>query len=375
MENVRIFYGAAEFISAMDELPSPSVSRIEDTEGAIYAYRNRKGEFSYYVHGESVGFDYVKAQSMFYIKSLEDGATFQINKYFGVGAIFEWSTNGTNWYSTIIGNTYSIPNNGRVYVRNVGHGLNAIVGYYFFKFTKDVALGGNLMDLCKNDHDECFCNLFRDNPNIKSIPCFPKVTHEWCFQSMYYSCTGIESVPDIHMDFIPKGTFCNTFIFCSGIKHAPKLYTRKISENCFDGMFRGCTSLLDGMDILVKEAPNRCCFNMFYGCTSLVQAPILAPTTLKGECYMDMFHGCASLIESPVLPAKKLARDCYLAMFNNCLHLNSVTILATNGIGASGLDYWLDNVAEQGTLHVSRDANWDFEIYIPSGWTYVNDAD
>lgn len=117
-----------------------------------------------------------------------------------------------------------------------------------------------------------------------------------------------------------------------------------------------------------------CYYNMFYYCESLVQAPKLPATTLADYCYDDMFAYCTSLTTAPELPATTLEGECYYYMFYYCYQMSYVKCLATD-ISASGCtDYWLYDVASEGTFVKAASMNdwYAGGSGIPSGWTIQN---
>ena len=99
---------------------------------------------------------------------------------------------------------------------------------------------------------------------------------------------------------------------------------------------------------------------------------LLPATTQKEGCYQSMFQGCASLTETPELPAEVLKEGCYKGMFQDCESLESVTCLATPGMGTFTKD-WMSGVAGTGTFTKAAGVEWPSGADgIPEGW-YVED--
>ena len=87
-----------------------------------------------------------------------------------------------------------------------------------------------------------------------------------------------------------------------------------------------------------------------------------------------MFNDCTSLVTAPVLPATTLAEDCYSNMFAGCTNLNNITCLATDISATDCTNYWVYNVASNGTFIKNPSmTSWTTgESGIPNGWTVQN---
>ena len=75
---------------------------------------------------------------------------------------------------------------------------------------------------------------------------------------------------------------------------------------------------------------------------------------------------------APELPAEVLKEGCYKGMFQDCESLESVTCLATPGMGTFTKD-WMSGVAGTGTFTKAAGVEWPSGADgIPEGW-YVED--
>lgn len=153
-----------------------------------------------------------------------------------------------------------------------------------------------------------------------------------------------------------------------------------VPEYAFESLFDGCSNLISAENLaLPPTVLTQSCYSfMFHGCRSLTSAPALPATTLANNCYYDMFSGCTSLTTAPELPAATLVYQCYYGMFNGCTKLNSITCLATSGMGGGvGVGYstswWVQGVSSSGTFTKKAGITWPSPGYdyssIPTGWT------
>ena len=146
-----------------------------------------------------------------------------------------------------------------------------------------------------------------------------------------------------------------------------------LATYCYQQMFYGCTGLTSAPVLPAITLAEGCYYEMFYDCTNLVNATELPATTLADWCYSFMFRGCTSLTTAPELPATILANNCYRNMFNGCSSLNYIKCLATNISASSCLSNWVDGVASTGTF--VKNANMESwttgKSGIPKDWTVV----
>ena len=257
----------------------------------------------------------------------------------------EYSTNGSTWTtktmnSDATANTFTIPANGKLYLRGVNNGWSTSdSSNYYNKITASGKhnVGGNIMSL-----------LYGSEFVGKTT--FP-TTNSYVFKSLFYNNTTLVNAKDL---ILPATTLANY---------------------CYQNMFASCTSLTTTPSILPATTLAEGCYtSMFYYCTSLTTAPELPATTLANNCYQSMFQLCYSLTTAPELPATTLANNCYNSMFNTCSKLNYIK--------ADFIDYsntnnefsnWVSGVSGRGTFVINLNANYNpYNISgangIPGGW-------
>jgi hypothetical protein len=232
-----------------------------------------------------------------------------------------------------------------------------------FYCSADCYIYGNIMSLISSsDFPDCkaltekntFCGLFSGNEHIKSHSSKPLLLPatrlaDYCYESLFKSCTGLTTAPDLPATTLKSYCYKDMFDGCTGLTTAPNLPATTLAEGCYKGMFMRCTNL--------------------------TTAPDLPATTLKSYCYIEMFSGCTSLTTAPDLPATTLTSGCYALMFCGCTNLNSIKCLATD-IHASCTNDWIKGVATSGTFTKAASADWSVKTGndgIPSGWTVVDE--
>ena len=176
-------------------------------------------------------------------------------------------------------------------------------------------------------------------------------------------------------DFKVRGNIMSLYnpVYYSGMTE----FTSAGGSRAFMGLFEFCTGLTDaGKLVLPVDTLDVYCYSsMFNQCTNLLVAPELNATELAADCYYFMFNDCTSLVTAPVLPATTLAEECYSNMFAGCTNLNNITCLATDISATDCTNYWVYNVASNGTFIKNPSmSSWTTdESGIPNGWT-VQDA-
>ncbi|MBQ0085953.1 MAG: hypothetical protein KBS65_06940, partial [Prevotella sp.] len=162
--------------------------------------------------------------------------------------------------------------------------------------------------------------MFESCNSLKAMPAMPnlKFVGESGCNSMFgkaqYSCSSLETVPDLVAPYVADGSYQSMFSNCTKLKKAPKIYADIMHRNTCASMFNGCTSLTDVPDLEAQYLDDNCYNKMFYGCTALVNAPAIKATEIGGSysgqafnyitCMQDMFRGCSSLRRIEVYFAK-----------------------------------------------------------------------
>lgn len=164
-------------------------------------------------------------------------------------------------------------------------------------------------------------SLLDKNNDISVIP------SEGCFYSLFESCSGLTSAPELPATTLTKDCYARMFIWCINLTTAPELPATSLAESCYDSMFYGCTSLTVAPSLPATTLVSECYRQMFQECSGLQVAPELPAKELALLCYDQMFLGCTSLTTAPELPATNLASNCYYSMFSQCTSLESAPVL------------------------------------------------
>ena len=145
-----------------------------------------------------------------------------------------------------------------------------------------------------------------------------------------------------------------------------------IPDYAFLGLFNSATYITSAINLqLVEDILTPYCYEyMFSRCTGLTTAPALPATTLAQSCYQGMFYGCTKLTTAPALPATTLTTSCYDSMFMDCTNLSSVTTYAQDISASNCLHNWLSGVAASGDFYNKGTATYTSGANgIPEGWT------
>lgn len=219
----------------------------------------------------------------------------------------------------------------------------------------------------------CYESMFRGCTSLKTAPDLKaeKLAPN-CYSWMFAGCNSLEKAPDLLSNVLTDNCYSNMFNGCSSLKYPPKFPSRNqnlsLAKMCYYNMFYGCSSLKMACQLPAKNLTNKCYSGMFNGCASLKIAPELPATELDDNCYESMFKGCVSLLIAPELPAKILSKSCYESMFEGCVLLKDVTILATSVSAENCLINWLRDTASNGRLWKNKNATWNNDGVVPSGW-------
>lgn len=252
----------------------------------------------------------------------------------------------------------------------------------------------------------CYSSMFSGHNVLTTPPTFyftDDIAPRYCFFRMFYKCTSLLAVPNLHAHTMSDNCYGQMFYNCSSLTKIPQtlLPATTLADSCYQYMFAGCTSLLNVPNLPAttlagscyqymfqncksltslpigllesKNIPGYAYKGMFENCTSLVNVPasLLPATTLSDYCYSRMFYNCVSLTTAPELPATTLVNRCYSEMFRRASTLNYVKCLATSHNNDNDTYYWLSDVAQLGTfVKKSGSTIWSTGVDgIPSGWT------
>ena len=296
--------------------------------------------------------------------SLEDGNTFQLNRYFisledgnisQLNREISISIDGKQTWQTLAANTNSpVINTGEKIYFKAAENATPFSGttsdYYQFTTAKTCKVSGHPYSLYAKGSSYFFSNLFKGTKIVNA--------------------SGLT----LDADTVPAKCYFNMFFNCTSLTIAPELPATNLDNRCYCQMFKGCTSLVTAPELPATTLANECYGSMFYGCTSLTTAPELPATTLANGCYSFMFEECTKLTSAPVLPATTLITLCYRSMFYGCLKLKYIKCLATDISASDCISGWVTKVASTGTFVKNPSmSSWPTGYSgVPTGWTVVN---
>ena len=326
-------------------------------------------------------------QTYFYIEDIsgsENTVSITKNNANAPTLNLEYSTDGSTWTTATMNsdttaNTFTIPANGKLYLRGVNDVWGKANYYNKITATGNHNVGGNIMSLLYGsefigkttfpttiNNYYLLSGLFYKNTNlvnVQDLQLSATTLAQYCYQNMFYGCNSLTTAPELPATKLAQYCYYYMFYGCNSLTTAPELPATKLANSCYYYMFSGTNVLPDCsnidftsetvvksgglkglfagtkvtdedlMEILpinpetehyylpVMNLGNRCYYNMFNSCTSLTTAPELPATTLMNECYHYMFQGCTSLTTVPDLPATTLATQCYRNMFAECSSL------------------------------------------------------
>ena len=167
------------------------------------------------------------------------------------------------------------------------------------------------------------CTSITDCSNMTISSAITSVSE--IFYQTFKECTNLEKCMDELPTLTLNGqTYNGMFHNCNKLKKAPKLPATTLAGYCYENMFYNCYSLKIAPELPATTLVNRCYYSMFEGCSGLTTAPALPATALGTNCYYRMFANCKNLVSAPILPAETLATACYAGMFSDCTSLASV---------------------------------------------------
>ena len=169
------------------------------------------------------------------------------------------------------------------------------------------------------------------------------------FDSTFYGCTGLESIPGTLFSNITTGAekmFNGTFQNCTGLESIPGTLFSNITTGAqymFDSTFKGCTglqSISSGLFSNITTGGYYMFYNTFNGCTGLESIPgTLFSNITTGGSYMfyNTFNGCTGLQSLPAGLFSSITTGAYgmfWGTFQNCTGLQSIPGNLFSGITA-----------------------------------------
>lgn len=315
----------------------------------------------------------------------------------------EYSTdkvNWTTWVETNNARSYTIPANGKVYLR----GDNTAFGntqnntdYHNFSSSGNVNASGDLMTLLdksgrlRSVGDAAFRKLFQDWTKLKSAPTISAVSAGFLSFNNAFTNSGITSSPEIFVTTVnSRSSFYAAFKDCSSLTTAGAIHITNLNGYTLGSLFENCTSLTTAPSLTVSSiSGENSCYNMFKGCTNLtnVSALKLNATSLGVASYRGMFFDCKNLVTPPEIMATALsngdgdtANGSLAQMFYNCTKLASIKVHFTSWSSGNYTKNWTYGTKSSGTFYKpsslpstkNTSGNTSNPNYIPYNWTVTN---
>lgn len=350
----------------------------------------------------------------------------------------EYSTDKVNWTTWTESNnvrTYTIPANGKVYLRGVNtnglcyNGRNC----HTFSSTGNVRASGNIMTIADGTGERTiierpfFARLFYQMTTLLTAPNFPSegmsigdstlagmyngctslttapsvtissISSGWSCSLMFNNCTSLTDASSIHLNAteIPTQGYDEMFFGCSGLITPPTITSSALtlSSKALEKMFSGCTSLTTAPNLNISTLTStgtRHCYDLFRECSSLtdVTKVKLNATTLYSQSYHSAFWGCINLVTPPEIMAtsyfsesSSTTNGSLVEMFYNCSKLNQIKVHFTSWDNSGkGTKNWTYGTKSSGTFYKpstlpstkNTSGNTSNPDYIPYNWTVTN---
>ena len=139
------------------------------------------------------------------------------------------SFDGVNWEAYAVGEVIELPSTGDCVYLAAGEGGNETFGsgptvYNKFVINGLVAASGDITSLRRFDLEQT-------------------TLANYCYYSMFYSCTGLTSAPELPATTLAGNCYRAMFEGCTGLTNAPELPATTLASSCYRSMFGGCTNL------------------------------------------------------------------------------------------------------------------------------------
>ena len=317
----------------------------------------------------------------------------------------EYSTDKVNWNTWVETNnvrSYTIPANGKVYLRGdntaFGYGDNT-TDYHNFSSTGNINASGDLMTLLDKSGNlrtvgvAAFRQIFRNWSNLKTPPSISATTAGRLSFNNAFSYSGITSSPEIFVtETTGQSSFYQAFYHCESLVNAGAIHTTDLTNaHTFSETFYYCTALVKAPSFTLNSingGTNHCMY-MFRGCTNLtnVSALKLNATSLGVASYRGMFFECKNLVTPPEIMATALssgegdtANGSLAQMFYNCTKLASIKVHFTSWNSGNYTRNWTYGTKSSGTFYKpsslpstkNTSGNTTNPHYIPYNWSVSN---
>lgn len=331
--------------------------------------------------------------------------TLTLTKYNNAPTVnLEYSTDQTNWQTWDENNnvrTYTIPANGKFYLRgdNTAFGGSNYNDYYHFSSDGNINANGNLMTLLDKSGksttagDYAFLRLFQGWTNLKKPPYITATTAGSESFSYTFAQSGITTSPEILVTTTTGDyTFSHMFDSCKSLTDAGTLYTTDLSNShTFDSMFIYCTALANVPSFTLNSisgGTNHCVW-MFRGCKSITDGRNVKLNTqnLGVASLRGMFFDCTSLTTAPEIKATSLSysndttyEGSLSHMFCNCSKLGVIMVHFTSWNSGKYTYKWTHGTKSSGQFYKptallqtkNAGGNTTDANYIPYNWNVIS---
>lgn len=282
----------------------------------------------------------------------------------------EYSTDKVNWNTWVETNnvrSYTIPANGKVYLRGdntaFGYGDNT-TDYHNFSSTGNINASGDLMTLLDKSGNlrtvgvAAFRQIFRNWSNLKTPPSISATTAGRLSFNNAFSYSGITSSPEIFVtETTGQSSFYQAFYRCESLVNAGAIHTTDLTTaHTFSETFYYCTALVKAPSFTLNSinGGTNHCMCMFKGCSSLTSASniTLNATTIPNSAYEQMFYECSALVTPPTITSSALTISDrgLLQMFRKCTSLTTAPNLNIATLDSSGIRHCYDLFRECSSL-------------------------
>lgn len=177
------------------------------------------------------------------------------NGYVDPLPVLEYSIDGVNWRTFIIGGTRVKLNKGdKVYLKakDKNESFSEYGDYIRFCMEGSIVASGNIMSLldstCQSVEipcDYCFNNLFDRciSLTIASILLPATKLTKGCYSAMFNDCYNLRTAPELPAVILAEQCYECMFLQCESLETAPKLPATTLAKGCYEGMFHECSKL------------------------------------------------------------------------------------------------------------------------------------
>lgn len=268
----------------------------------------------------------------------------------------EYSTDGVNWQEWQAVNdvrTYTIPTNGKFYLRgnNTAFGQNANgYDYHQFSSNRNIEAHGNIMSLLDKTMQSttitstgCFRSLFRNMTTLKTAPELPATNLNNAAYIYTFQNTGITEAPELPATRVGNGYYYGMFYQCASLTKAAKMTINEFISghvNACREMYSGCSNLTDisGITINATDINSYCFQSTFYNCTSLTKALPMTVNTVGASAFYQTYYGCSALtdasdmvINTTIIPSNALRQA-----FRECSSLVAAPTITSSPLTLNG---------------------------------------